>query len=163
MQRFTGSKPFLKTEYNYLQGARGNDCDVWVPPEIPPSPEDAVGKRGEITTKIYMDLRILKDYSKEVLEDGAVRGRLIIGLYGRDAPKTVEHFLQFLPTTPGTAPSYASGSFFRHEAGKWLEGGRISGLNRMQLAGVDSYEWNGVVFCVRVCVCWWGGLLSVDG
>jgi len=57
----------------YLQGARGNDCDVWIAPEIPDSPEDLVGERGEITSKVFLDLRILTDYNKEVLEDGAVR------------------------------------------------------------------------------------------
>ena len=132
-----------------LQGARGNDCEVWIAPEIPDSPEDLVGERGDVTSKVYLDLRILKDYNKEVLEDGAVRGRLVIGLYGDEAPKTVAHFLQFFPKVSGEAPGYATGSFFRHEAGKWLEGGKISGLLPTQLAGSDSYEWNGAVYPLK--------------
>lgn len=131
------------------QGARGNDCDVWVPPEIADSPEELVGERGEVTSKVFMDLRILKDYNKEVLEDGAVRGRLIIGLYGSLAPKTVAHFLQFLPQMPGEAPSYATGAFFRQEPGKWLEGGKISGLQATQIAGSDGYEWNGGIYPLK--------------
>jgi cyclophilin family peptidyl-prolyl cis-trans isomerase len=132
-----------------LQGARGNDCEVWIPPEIPDTDDDLVGERGEVTTKVYLDLRILKDYNKEVLEDGAVRGRLVIGLYGDEAPKTVAHFLQFFPKVPGEAPGYATGSFFRHEPGKWLEGGKISGLFPTQLAGSESYEWNGAIYPLR--------------
>jgi cyclophilin family peptidyl-prolyl cis-trans isomerase len=132
-----------------LQGARGNDCEVWIPPEIPDTDDDLVGERGEVTTKVYLDLRILKDYNKEVLEDGAVRGRIVIGLYGDEAPKTVAHFLQFFPKVPGEAPGYATGSFFRHEPGKWLEGGKISGLFPTQLAGSESYEWNGAIYPLR--------------
>ena len=108
------------------KGARGNDCDVWIPPEIPDSPEELVGEIGVVTSKVFLDLRILKDYNKEVLEDGAVRGRLVIGLYGNDAPKTVAHFLQFFPKIYGEGPAYATGSFFRHEPGKYLEGRTVN-------------------------------------
>ena len=133
------------------KGARGNDCNVWVPPEIPDSPEELVGARGEGTSKVFLDLRILKDYNKEVLEDGAVRGRVVIGLYGKEAPKTVAHFLQFFPKA-GDRPSYSTGAFFRHEPGKWLEGGRISGLFPTQLAGSESFEWNGGVYPLKAPV-----------
>ena len=133
------------------KGARGNDCNVWVPPEIPDSPEELVGARGEVTSKVFLDLRILKDYNKEVLEDGAVRGRVVIGLYGKEAPKTVAHFLQFFPKA-GDRPSYSTGAFFRHEPGKWLEGGRISGLFPTQLAGSESFEWNGGVYPLKAPV-----------
>jgi len=122
---------------------------VWIAPDIPDSPEELVGDRGEITAKVFLDLRILTDYNKEVLEDGAVRGRVIIGLYGDEAPKTVKHFLQFFPTVPGETPAYATGSFFKQEPGKWIEGGKISGLFPTQVAGSDSYEWNGGIIPLK--------------
>lgn len=83
----------------------------------------------------------------EVLEDAAVRGRLVLGLYGRDAPRAVERFLEFVQGTPGQfaksagGPSYASATFDRVQPGELLEGGRIAGLRQTSFAGELQWEY----------------------
>jgi len=56
----------------------------------------------------------------------------------------VKQFLQFVQSEQGTlGPSYSSSMFFRQEAGRWLEGGKINGLSKTEIAGVEEYEWMG--------------------
>jgi len=126
------------------RGSRGQNCQVWVPPEVEKSSVQ-VGERGEITNKVYLDVRIIRDYSREVLEDGVLRGRIVFGLYGKQSPQTVQHFLKFVTANYGEGPAYSSGMFYRHEAGRWIEGGRINGLSTTQVAGQETFQWNGRV------------------
>jgi hypothetical protein len=81
--------------------------------------------------------------SKQVLEDGVLRGRLVLGLYGDDAPKTAAQFRSFM--TGDRGPSFASALFYKHNPGRWLEGGRISGLNPAPELGPDAWDWGGKV------------------
>ena len=98
-----------------------------------------------ITDRVYLDLRIINRFDVEVLEDAATRGRLVIGLFGTDAPQGVERFLEFVDGTVGQysktggGPSYAQSQFERVVPGQLLEGGRISGLKQTTFAG--SLEW----------------------
>lgn len=127
------------------RGSRGQSCNVWVPPTVEPSPA-YTGPKAEITAKVFFDVRIIKDYTKEVLEDGVQRGRIVFGLYGKAAPKTVTQFLTFVQSGQGAmGPTYSSSLFFRQEAGKWMEGGKISGLSKTEIAGLEEYEWMGRV------------------
>eukprot|EP00960_Hanusia_phi_P011657 340524-Hanusia_phi.AAC.2 len=120
------------------RGSRGQNCQVWVPPEVEKSSVQVVslkrcqlgtvssrgkqlvgiltssqGERGEITNKVYLDVRIIRDYSREVLEDGVLRGRIVFGLYGKQSPQTVQHFLKFVTANYGEGPAYSSGMFYR--------------------------------------------------
>ena len=89
------------------------------PPEVEESPsaDQAAGKRGEVTSKVFFDVRIITDYTNEVLEDASKRGRIVIGLYGKDSPKTVAEFLKFV-RSDDSYPTYNSGMFYKHQAGK---------------------------------------------
>ena len=52
--------------------------------------------QAQVTSKIFLDVRIIKRFDVEVLEDAAIRGRIVIGLFGKDAPLAVERFLNFV-------------------------------------------------------------------
>jgi len=148
--RNTGAFPGMQgTEINgkkldgiECQGSRGNRCNVWSPPEVEASPPiEKSGNRGVVTTKVFLDVRVIKDYTGEVLEDSAVRGRIVIGLYGKDSPKTAEQFLKFAKADDASDPSYNSGMFYKHQAGRWIEGGKINGLNLEEFGGGQVYQY----------------------
>ena len=76
-----------------------------------------------VTQRIFLDLRIIKRFDVEVLEDAAVRGRIVVGLYGKDAPKASARFLEFVEGTTGQfassrgGPSCALFAHWNHEVG----------------------------------------------
>ena len=98
-----------------------------------------------ITNRVFLDVRIINRFDVEVLEDAATRGRITIGLYGKEAPQGAARFLEFIDGTVGQygksggGPSYAQSQFERIIPGQVLEGGRISGLKQTTFAG--SLEW----------------------
>ena len=104
-----------------------------------------------VTDRVFIDIRIIQRYDVEVLEDAAVRGRLVFGLFGREAPLGTKKFLEFVDGTsgqfkpsgggPGGGPAYSSGSFHKIEPGVLLEGGRINGLKLTEFAGQQEYEY----------------------
>lgn len=102
---------------------------------------------AKVTKRVFVDVRIIQSYVPEsgVLEDAAVRGRLVFGLFGDDSPKGVEKFLGFTTGnigqfTEGDGPSYRTGSFERLQPGRLLEGGRINGLKQIEFAGALEYS-----------------------
>lgn len=133
--------------------------------------EDEEGAGPVVTDRIFMDIRIIERYDEDVLEDSAVRGQLVFGLFGRDAPLGTKKFLEFVDGTngesdkekkkresdreqakskkqgggsaPGGGPMYSSSSFFRVEPGVSLEGGRINGLGKTSFGGEQVYEFLG--------------------
>ena len=80
-----------------------------------------------MTDRVFIDVRVIQRFANppnmpplEVLEDAAVRGRMVFGLYGDDSPKGVERFLSFVTGnigqfTDGQGPSYRSSLFDRLE------------------------------------------------
>jgi len=102
---------------------------------------------GKVTDRVFFDVRVITRYDVEVLEDAALRGRLVFSLFGNDAPKTVQKFLEFVDGTPGQwkssggGPMYSSGSFTKLQPGVMLEGGTINGLRLTTFAGEQDYEW----------------------
>lgn len=113
----------------------------------PPASVAAAAARPVITDKVYLDLRIIKRYDVEVLEDSAVRGRLTLGLYGKEAPLGVARYLEFIDGTPGQyarsggGPAYSGATFDRVRPGELLEGGRIAGLKQTEFAGALEWEY----------------------
>ena len=120
----------------------------------PPSVAPAVSSAGpRVTQRVFIDVRVITRFNNppnmpplEVLEDAAVRGRMVFGLYGDDSPKGVERFLSFVTGnigqfTGGQGPSYRSSLFERLEPGRLVEGGRISGLKQVEFAGTLEYQY----------------------
>jgi cyclophilin family peptidyl-prolyl cis-trans isomerase len=102
---------------------------------------------SKVTSKVFIDLRVIKSYDVEVLEDAAVRGRLVIGLFGSEAPQAVNRYLEFIKGTVGQfadrgdGPSYASSSFEKLRPGETIGGGRITGFDQEPFAGVMEYQY----------------------
>ena len=103
--------------------------------------------RATVTQRVYLDVRIIKSFQVEVLEDAAIRGRLVIGLFGKDAPNSVDRFLDFVKGTigqyqrSGGGPAYSSATFDRIRPGELLEGGKIAGLKQTEFAGNMEWEY----------------------
>jgi hypothetical protein len=97
---------------------------------------------------------------------GAYTGRIEFALYGKDAPKTVAQFMQFLQPTEmkstgvafqddevdelGPAPTYANSLFTFCKPGSQLGAGRISGLQKIALAGSSQLQ----VSCTTISMCY---------
>eukprot|EP00316_Scyphosphaera_apsteinii_P001394 CAMPEP_0119302834 /NCGR_PEP_ID=MMETSP1333-20130426/4365_1 /TAXON_ID=418940 /ORGANISM="Scyphosphaera apsteinii, Strain RCC1455" /LENGTH=301 /DNA_ID=CAMNT_0007305311 /DNA_START=183 /DNA_END=1088 /DNA_ORIENTATION=- len=100
-----------------------------------------------VTARCFLDLRIIQRFDVEVLEDAAVRGRMVFGLFGVDAPAGVSRYMDFITgkigqfREIGDGPSYRSSSFEQLQPGVIVEGGRITGLDQTQFAGTLEYEY----------------------
>ena len=128
----------------------------------PPSVAPAVNSAGpRVTDRVFIDVRVIQRFANppnmpplEVLEDAAVRGRMVFGLYGDDSPKGVERFLSFVTGnigqfTDGQGPSYRSSLFDRLEPGRLVEGGRITGLKQVEFAGSLEYQYGNRMLPLR--------------
>lgn len=108
-------------------------------------------------------VRIIERFDVEVLEDAAIRGRLVFGLYGRDAPQGVSRFVSFIDgtvgqfATTGGGPAYAQSSFEYVRPGELLEGGRIPGLKQTTFAGNLEWEVRDVPSAEVQCLAAWLG------
>jgi len=104
------------------------------------SAEMAAPLAAKVTDKVFIDVRVIQSYDVAVLEDAAVRGRIVIGLFGSDAPQATQRFKEFVMGTTGQfakdadGPSYASSSFEKLRPGEGIEGGRITGFDQVRIA-----------------------------
>ena len=131
------------------QGAQAETATA-APPSMAPAVNSAAPR---VTNRVFIDVRVIQRFANppnmpplEVLEDAAVRGRMVFGLYGEDSPKGVERFLSFVSGnvgqfTGGQGPCYRSSLFERLEPGRLVEGGRISGLKQVEFAGTLEYQY----------------------
>jgi len=102
-----------------------------------------------------MDIRIIQRFDVEVLEDAAVRGRMVFGLYNEAAPLGTERFVNFVQGSVGQfkgtldGPSYRSSCFERLRPGVVAEGGRITGLDLTPFAGQLEYQYRSRLLPLR--------------
>ena len=100
-----------------------------------------------VTQKVFLDLRIIKRFDVEVLEDAAVRGRLEIGLFGKDAPLATKRFIEFIEGTTGQfaknagGPAYSSATIDNIKPLTLVQGGKIAGLRQTSFAGTLEWEY----------------------
>lgn len=107
------------------------------------------------TTRAFMDVRIIQRFDVEVLEDAAVRGRMVFDLYGDAAPRGTDRFADFIKGSVGQfkgsvdGPAYRSSSFERLRPGVLVEGGRITGLDLTPFAGQLEYQYRSRLLQLR--------------
>ena len=100
-----------------------------------------------VTHKVFLDIKIA-NYTEESIgtNKGAIgSGRLIIGLYGKDAPESVKIFLSTLDGNGVDHPNYVRNQFSRIVDGQLLEIEKVRGINRINIAGQDALEYQGAL------------------
>lgn len=108
---------------------------------------EPIPKRPEITDYAFLDIKIA-NYTEESVgsnrgADGS--GRLVIGLYGKDAPQSVSRFLETVDGDGSDTPSFYNTLFSRIVDGNLLEIEKVRGINVVNIAGADQYEYSGNV------------------
>ena len=115
--------------------------------ELPAPAAAKATASAAVTSRVFLDVRIIKRFDVEVLEDAAIRGRLEIGLYGKDAPLATAKFLDFVQGTTGqfsktgNGPKYSSAGFEKISPLTLVEGGKIAGLRQTTFAGALEWEY----------------------
>lgn len=89
---------------------------------LPPYP-------GKISAKAYLDVRITGFVTgQEKATNEEYVGKIVVGLFGEDAPLAVKEFLKYAAVPyGGDAPSYAFSSFIKADPGVAVTAGRIKG------------------------------------
>jgi len=98
-----------------------------------------------ITNKVFIDIKIA-NYTEESTgtnkgADGS--GQMVLGLYGNDAPESVKRFLATVDGNGMDTPSFVNSQFTRIAEGVLLEMERVRGINKVNIAGTDQYEYSG--------------------
>lgn len=98
-----------------------------------------------ITQKAYIDIKIA-NYTEE--STGTNRGakgsgRIVFGLYGDIAPRSVQSFLDTVRSDGEEDPSYYNSIFSRISPDGVLEIEKVRGVNTVTIAGSEQLEYNG--------------------
>ncbi|CAM9149348.1 unnamed protein product, partial [Ectocarpus fasciculatus] len=112
------------------------------------SPASAAGVEPEVTSKCFIEVRIMEPLNEAngYSSKNAFKGRLVFGVYGKESPKAAENFLRYVRADRSNGePSYASGQLTKMEPGVFLEGGKIAGLNIINIGGQEELEYGGEV------------------
>ncbi|CAM9896496.1 unnamed protein product [Ectocarpus sp. 6 AP-2014] len=112
------------------------------------SPASASGVEPEVTSKCFIEVRIMEPLNEAngYSSKNAFKGRLVFGVYGKESPKAAENFLRYVRADRSNGePSYASGQLTKMEPGVFLEGGKIAGLNIINIGGQEELEYGGEV------------------
>lgn len=123
-----------------------SDSQLIAPSKIIESEAVASGLQTPvITNKVFIDIKIA-NYTEESTgtNKGAEgSGRMVLGLYGKDAPESVKRFLDTVDGNGMDSPSYVNSQFTRIAEGILLEMERVRGINKVSIAGTDQYEYSG--------------------
>lgn len=85
----------------------------------------------KITNKVYLDIKFPKYKEPK---------RLVVGLFGDDAPKLVDNFVKLCTNTDGVGPSYAGSSFYRALSGMSIQGGAVGDNSGSGKSGTSAFE-----------------------
>lgn len=114
----------------------------------------------QVTHKIFMDIRISRAdgtfYVRDTIEDPTDEpfyAHLVLGLFGNNAPNSVQQFLQYVDVPfdlDNPNPSYATTRFRTLDSESGLLIGGISGLDLTTLAGGNVLEYKGRVIPAKL-------------
>jgi cyclophilin family peptidyl-prolyl cis-trans isomerase len=134
------------------------------------APDEAI-----VTDKVFFDIRIsrqdgtfyVRDDLPDTPENQVFSGRLVLGLFGKNAPNHVERFLQYVNVNANTdnaksrlavtddmdnpLPSYSRSSFTQFDAATGvLYGGTIPSLSVTELQGSTALRYGGRLFPAKL-------------
>jgi cyclophilin family peptidyl-prolyl cis-trans isomerase len=114
----------------------------------------------QVTHKVFMDIRISRAdgtfYVRDTIEDPTDEpfyAHLVLGLFGNNAPNSVQQFLQYVDVPfdlDNPNPSYATTRFRTLDSESGLLIGGISGLDLTTLAGGNVLEYKGRVIPAKL-------------
>jgi cyclophilin family peptidyl-prolyl cis-trans isomerase len=123
---------------------------------------------AEITDKIYMDVRVsrqdgsfyVRDDLPDTFENRVLKTRLIFGLYGKTAPKTVQNFLSYVvdlndpkDDVDNPLPSYSRSTFTTlDQSSGLLVGGNIPSLRVVEIGGSTAIRYGERVFSANLSI-----------
>jgi hypothetical protein len=100
----------------------------------------------KITSVAYIDVKIANYTEESIGKNRAAEGsgRIVVGLYGEDSPKSVERFLQTVESN-GDLPTFINAQFNRIIDETLLQIDSIPGLEVVNVVGNEQYQYNGEV------------------
>ncbi|CAM9131029.1 unnamed protein product [Pylaiella littoralis] len=145
-----GSGEFGLTRSGLVKAAAAAAFGAGVAATSTVSPASATGNQEEpqITSKCFIEVRIMEPLNEAngYSSKNAFKGKLVFGVYGEACPKAAENFLRYVRADRSNGePSYASGQLTKMEPGVFLEGGKIAGLNVINIGGQEELEYGGEV------------------
>jgi hypothetical protein len=102
----------------------------------------------EITDKVYMDIKIANYTEESIGKNKAAvgSGRIVVGLFGKEAPQSVKLFLDTIRSDGKTAPTFFNSQISRISMDEGLvEIEKMRSLNPITIAGDEKYEYAGNV------------------
>eukprot|EP00600_Ochromonadales_sp_CCMP1393_P006337 CAMPEP_0174965920 /NCGR_PEP_ID=MMETSP0004_2-20121128/6696_1 /TAXON_ID=420556 /ORGANISM="Ochromonas sp., Strain CCMP1393" /LENGTH=292 /DNA_ID=CAMNT_0016214795 /DNA_START=107 /DNA_END=985 /DNA_ORIENTATION=+ len=101
----------------------------------------------EITDRVFINIKIA-NYTEESVgknKGASGSGRVVIGLYGKAAPKSCQIFLDTILSDGVTSgvPSYVNSQLSKVTPEGLLVVEKVRGLEIVQIAGTDQYEYGG--------------------
>jgi cyclophilin family peptidyl-prolyl cis-trans isomerase len=103
-------------------------------------------QQPEITHKVYLDIKIA-NYTEESTGTNRAAsgsGRLIIGLYGKEAPQTVRRFLEIVQSDGENFPTFVGTQFTKLlEENRLLTIEKLPFISEVTIAGKNEFEYRG--------------------
>ena len=101
----------------------------------------------QVTDLAYLDVKIANYTEESTGKNRAAEGsgRILVGLFGKQAPESVKRFLSVVDGDGVNTPSYVNSQFSRVVNGNLLEMEKVRGVNKVSIAGSEQYEYNGNV------------------
>ena len=112
---------FLPT-FTQIKPALADDDTISIDPSI---------TLPKITNKVYLDIKFPKYKEPK---------RLVVGLFGDDAPKVVDNFVKLCTNSDDVGPSYAGSSFYRALSGMSIQGGDVGDSSGSGKSGTSAFE-----------------------
>jgi hypothetical protein len=100
-----------------------------------------------ITSVVYLDVKISNYTEESVGKNLPARGsgRLVIGLYGNDAPESVKLFTSVVESDGERFPSFFNAQLGRIIDGTYIQMDPIPRLEAFKIAGYEQFQYNGEV------------------
>ena len=105
----------------------------------------AIENMPEITSKVYIDIKIANYTEESVGQNRAASGsgRIVFGLYGKNCPKACENFISLITGDGDNLPSLKKSLFNKVTEDGLLLCEKVSKVNNILLAGNEQYEYQG--------------------